>query len=60
MDQEQLRERIEALEKQRDQIIQQANLQIASLNGGIAECRWQLEQLAKAEPPVEPPDSEEA
>lgn len=48
MDREQLTARIEQLEKQRDQLVQQANLQIATLNGSIAECRWQLEQLDKA------------
>ena len=49
MDREQLIARIAELEKQRDQLVQQANLQIASLNGGIAECKWQLEQLDKPE-----------
>ena len=44
MTREQLTERIAALEKQREQ---QANLQIASINGAIAENEWQLKQMDK-------------
>lgn len=54
MDRDQLIERIAALEKQRDQLVQQANMQIAGLNGAIAECKWQLEQLDKRTEPSEP------
>lgn len=47
MNREQLTERIAALEKQREQ---QANLQIATINGAIAENEWQLDKPVEAEP----------
>jgi uncharacterized protein involved in exopolysaccharide biosynthesis len=51
MDRQAIEERIAALEKQRESLVEAANRQIAALNGAIAERRWELEQLGKAEPP---------